>query len=153
MNLSTHFTLQEFVASTKAEQLAIDNTPSVSDIECMQALCEKVLEPLREHFGKPIKIISGFRSPELNRQVGGAPTSQHLRGEAADIEIPGVDNADIWRYIDEHLPYDQLIAEYLTTQKGSDGWIHVSYAPENRQEALSKTAKGKPYLSGLHFVG
>ena len=152
MKLSEHFTLQEFIASTKAEQLAIDNTPSVSDIECMQALCENVLEPLRAHFGKPIKIMSGFRCPELNRAVGGAPKSQHLFGQAADIEIKGVDNADVWLYIDENLPHDQLIAEYLTTKSGSDGWIHVSYAPENREEALSCVAKGV-YKPGLHFVG
>ena len=117
----------------------------------MTRLCINVLEPIRAHFGKPIKIKSGYRCPALNKAVGGSANSQHLLGEAADIEISGVDNADIWRWIDENLEFDQVIAEYLKEDDGSAGWIHVSYNHyDNRKEAISCVAKGK-YLDGLHF--
>lgn len=152
MRLSANFDLSEFIESAKATELGIINNPQGIHIEHLILLCEHILEPVRAHFKRPVKIISGYRCPALNKAVGGAKTSQHLAGEAADIEVQGVDNADVWRFIDGELIYDQVIAEYLKENDGAAGWIHVSYDHySNRGEALSCIAKGK-YVEGLHFV-
>lgn len=150
--LTKHFKLSEFTRSKKAIDLGIDNTPSNDVIIRLTQLAEKVLEPLRAHFGLPVKITSGFRCPALNSKVGGSNTSQHLLGEAADIKIPGVPNVEVWKYIKDNLPYDQLIAEYLRQDDDTAGWVHVSLrAVKNRQEAKSCIGKGR-YPMGLHFV-
>jgi hypothetical protein len=102
-----------------------------------------------------VKIRSGFRSQALNRVVGGAPNSQHTTGEAADIEIPGIANADVFRHIVKNLPFDQVIAELLDRNDGSAGWIHVSYSRAKlRHEDLSflGRGKGKGYVPGLRFI-
>jgi len=152
MKLSEHFAVMEFVASPQGEKAGIINNPLGIHIENMTRLCANVLEPIRKHFGRPVNIRSGYRCPALNKLVGGAANSQHMLGEAADIEIPGIDNADIWRWIDAELEFDQVIAEYLREDDGSAGWVHVSYNHYgNRDEAISCVAKGK-YLPGLHFV-
>ena len=103
------------------------------------ALCTNVLEPLREHFGKPIKINSGYRSAALCRAIGSKSTSQHCKGQAADIEIPGVSNAELAQYIADSMEYDQLILDCYERAKGpSSGWVHVSYNSEaNRKESLT----------------
>jgi len=98
MNLSPHFTLAEMTATGRTA----DNTPGEKEIIALKALCENILEPVREHFGKPVYILSGFRSPEVNKLVGGAPTSQHVKGEAADITIKGVPNMDVWQLSRRH---------------------------------------------------
>ncbi|CAB5212891.1 Peptidase M15A, C-terminal [uncultured Caudovirales phage] len=152
MNLSPNFELSEFIESPKAHELGIINNPQQIHIDNLTRLCVNVLEPIRAHFKRPIKIMSGYRCPALNDAVEGAKTSQHLSGEAADIEVQGVDNADVWRWIDENLQFDQVIAEHLSETSGVAGWIHVSYNQfDNRGEALSCIAKGK-YVEGLHFV-
>jgi len=113
-------------------------------------LCENVLQPLRDHFNLPVTVISGYRSANVNRAVGGRFNSQHLVGEAADIEILGVSNADVWRFIVAELPFDQVIAEYLEKNDPSAGWVHVSYSRgNNRKEAMS-CVKGK-YSAGLLY--
>lgn len=148
MNLSPHFTLGEMTVTHSSH----DNTPTEVQVEALKKLCENILEPLREHFGLPIIVTSGFRSPKVNVEFGGADNSEHLFGEAADIHIPGVANADIWRFIDgSDLEFDQLIAEKLSETDGAAGWIHVSYRPESaRKQAFS--FDGENYLSGLHFA-
>lgn len=150
IKLSDHFTLEEFTRSAKADELGISNIPNALQISHMQALCDNVLEPLRKHYDKPISIKSGFRCPELNGAVGGASTSQHTKGEAADIEIYGIRNDDIWNFIVSHLNFDQVIAERLSRDDGSAGWIHVSYAVKNRKEALSCPKSGE-YVKGLVY--
>jgi len=146
--LSKHFSLAEFTRSKLAETMGIPNKPAGRQVDNLAALCYHVLEPLRAHFGKPVTINSGFRSIALNEAVGGSATSQHLSGEAADIEIKGVANADIWQWIVDNVPFDQIIAESLSKTDGSAGWIHVSYSiKHNRKEALSQV-KGK-YVLGL----
>ena len=109
-----------------------------------------MLQPLRDYYGA-ITINSGFRSPEVNKAVGGANTSQHLRGEAADIIIKGVGNDEIWQYIKENLPFDQLILEHVKQNNPEGGWVHVSYAMRNRRQALSCIAKGK-YVQGMVYA-
>lgn len=153
MNISEHFTLKEFINSSKADELGIDNTPNAIQISAIQELCDNILEPIRFHFKRPIRILSGFRSVDLNKAVGGAATSQHTLGEAADIEINGIRNDAIWSFIVNTLNFDQCIAEKLMADNGAAGWIHISHkrSGAQRKEALSFLGNGK-YVSGLHYM-
>ena len=152
MRLSPHFTIEEFTRSSKATELGIDNTPNQVIISALESLCDIVLEPIRVHFDRPVKILSGYRCIELNKAVGGAATSQHTLGEAADIEIAGVHNAELWQFIVDTLNYDQCIAERLRRDSPSAGWVHVSHKRfgAQRKEALSFT--GSKYVKGLRYV-
>ena len=145
MNLSANFTLKELTKSDTATRLGLDNTPDEETIENLKLLCEKVLQPVREHFGKPVTINSGYRSPESNAAVGGSKTSDHCLGRAADIEIPGVPNADLAQWIMDNLEYTQLILEFYTPGIPDSGWVHVSYDPDNlkKQELTAMKVAGK----------
>lgn len=129
-HLSDHFTLFEFTRSGYAIENELDNIPNASQIASMKALCRNILEPLRQQFG-PIIISSGFRSLEVNRGVGGAQSSQHLRGEAADIVINGRDDANAkFGFIMRNLDFDQLILEPIGAV--NPRWIHVSYTMRHK---------------------
>jgi len=137
MKLTEHFHLSEFTRSSIADAHNIDNTCPSALIPNLKNLCQEVLEPLRQHFGEPIIISSGYRCPELNRLVGGAPNSQHITGEAADIvETHGrASQRDWFLWIQDNCRFDQLILE----SKDSQRWIHVSCRPnpsDNRQHAF-----------------
>lgn len=132
--LSNHFSVAEFEKSQTAIRKGIVNRMSDEHIENAKLLCKYVLEPAREHFGKPIVINSGFRSDRLNRAVGGASSSQHKSGQAADIELVGGSNWDLLEYIHDNLPYDQLIAEFMVNGNPRAGWVHVSYRHSNNRE-------------------
>lgn len=148
-SLSAHFRLEEF---TRTAHPGIENVPDEGQVECLKALCLFILEPVRAHFQSTVTILSGFRSPELNTAVGGASTSQHLKGEAADITVVGLRNDDVWKFIREHLPFDQVIAERLEQDNGTAGWVHVSYcATTHRSSTLSFLGNGK-YVPGLVYV-
>lgn len=149
MNLSPNFTLAELTVTGSG----LPNVPDEQHIAALTALCQNVLEPLRAHFSAPVIVSSGFRSPAVNSRAGGAADSQHLAGEAADIHIPGVDNADIWRWIDEgDIEFDQLIGERLEEEHPSAGWVHVSYRVDRaRKDAISSPTAGH-YVEGLHFA-
>ncbi len=137
MNLSKYFTLEEFIKSQTATRKGINNVPSDMDIARMKLLCERVIEPIREHFGAPVKILSGYRCQALNNAVGGSKTSQHMNGEAADIEVAGVSNWDVLSYVLNNLEYDQLIQEYMKEGDDHAGWVHVSYRERgNRNKFL-----------------
>jgi zinc D-Ala-D-Ala carboxypeptidase len=115
-------------------------------------LAEKVLQPLRDHYGVGIKVNSGYRSPDVNAAVGGSRTSDHCKGQAADIEIAGIPNATLAQYIKDSLQYTQLILEFYTPGVPDSGWVHVSYDSNNLKcQALTATKKdGKTvYLNGL----
>ena len=103
IRLSTHFSLKEFTRSQTAERKGIKNKPNDEEIENLKLLCEKILEPVREHYGIPFTPSSGFRSFELNNAIGGANKSQHMKGQAVDFEIPGVPNMETALWIKEHL--------------------------------------------------
>lgn len=136
MQLTDHFTLSELTRSETAENKHIDNTPSQEVVDNLRALCRNVLEPARVAFGSPIYITSGYRCPALNKAVGGKPTSQHLRGEAADLQVKGVRNLKrLYNAIKEHGVFDQLLYE---TNKSGAKWIHVSYTSygRNRRQAI-----------------
>jgi uncharacterized protein YcbK (DUF882 family) len=130
----------------------MDNTPEEAEIENLKRLCEKVLQPVREHFKTGVKVNSGFRHPDVNAKVGGSKTSDHCKGQAADIEIPGIPNADLAKWITENLDFTQVILEFYTQGVPDSGWVHVSYDPQNlKKQSLTAVKKdGKTvYLPGL----
>jgi zinc D-Ala-D-Ala carboxypeptidase len=152
MNLTKNFTLAEMTKSETALRHDMDNTPGEQEISALKLLAEKVLQPVRDHFGRGVKVNSGFRHPEVNAKVGGSKTSDHCRGQAADIEIPGVANAELAEWIKDNLEFRQLILEFYTPGVPDSGWVHVSYvAEDNKKQVLTATKKdGKTvYLQGL----
>ena len=145
MNLSKYFTLLELTKSTNAIRLGISNEPNTITLDKLEALCLNIGDPIREYFGKPVSVNSGFRSPELNAATKGSKTSQHMKGEAMDIEIIGVSNGDLAAWIYNNLEYDQLILEFHHEDDPSSGWVHISYCEgKNRKQALI-TSNGKEY--------
>jgi len=155
MNLTANFSLHELTKSETALRLNIDNEPDSQQIESLRLLCEKVLQPVRDHFQKGVKVNSAFRSLAVNAAAGGvqgAKPSDHTRGMAADIEIPGVPNAELAQWIMDNLDYTQLILEFYTPGIPDSGWVHVSYDPNNlkNQELTATKQAGKTvYLNGL----
>jgi len=134
--ISKHLTLEELCHSETAIKLGIVNVPNQLQTENLKTLALKVFEPVREHFGVPIHISSGYRIMNLNQAIKGSITSQHCKGEAIDIDMKGdkVTNAQIFHWIKDNLKYDQLIWEF--GDKKNPDWIHVSYTKENRQQTL-----------------
>ena len=152
MNLTANFTLAEMTKSETALRHDMANTPGETEIANLKLLAENVLQPVRDHFGKGVKVNSGFRHPEVNAKVGGSKTSDHCQGQAADIEIPGVANADLAQWIVDNLEFRQVILEFYTPGVPDSGWVHVSYvAGDNKKQVLTATKKdGKTvYLPGL----
>ena len=129
MNLTRNFTLSELTKSDTAIRKGINNNPNAEQVEKLKALCENILQPVRDHFGR-VKITSGFRSVELCTAIGSSANSQHAKAEAADFECPGVDNAELADWIHKTLPYDQLILEFYTPGEPNSGWIHCSWIPD-----------------------
>ena len=129
MNLSRNFTLSELTKSDTAIRKGINNNPNAEQIEKLKALCENILQPVRDHFGR-VKVTSGFRSVDLCLAIGSSSNSQHAKAEAADFECVGVDNAELADWIKDNLTYDQLIVEYYTPGEPNSGWIHCSYVPD-----------------------
>ena len=129
-----YFTLRELIKSDTAKRRGIANIPTKEEENNLTALVENILDPLREAYGKPIIITSGFRCEELNRLVGGSKTSQHRAGMAADIRtVPDTveENKKLYDLvISLELPFDQLINEH------NFDWVHVSYSPKHRRQTL-----------------
>jgi len=152
MNLSLNFSLHEMTKSETALRKGMPNEPTETEITNLKMLVEKVLQPLREHYKVGIKVNSGYRSPDVNAAVGGSRTSDHCKGQAADIEIAGIPNAVLAQYIKDNLQYTQLILEFYTLGVPDSGWVHISYDPTNLKcQALTAVKKdGKTvYLPGL----
>ena len=152
MQLSKNLMLAEVTRSETAKRKGISNMPTPQHIENFKLLAEKVFQPIREHFGKPIIISSGYRSKELNTAIGGALSSQHCQGEAIDIDMDGTDitNAQVFNYIKDNLEFDQLIWEFGTDT--NPDWVHLSYEStgKQRKQILRAVKKGgatsyKPY--------
>ena len=131
MKLSEHLDLSEVTRSNEAKRKGISNMPTPEHIENFKKLAENIFEPIRKHFGVPILISSGYRSKELNKAIGGATTSQHLLGQAIDIDMDGsssgVTNKMVFDFIKDNLNFDQLINEF------NYAWVHVSYNPTGKQ--------------------
>lgn len=131
--LSPHFTLEEMTVSQTAVRLGINNTPPPGVIENLIDLCKYVLEPIRAMVGYSIYISSGYRSPELNKEIGGSDKSQHCLGQAVDIHVNTLSTEELYELIKySKVPFDQLICEF--PQEG--GWTHVSYSSTPRKQCL-----------------
>ena len=148
MNLSKNLTLAEAIKSTTAKRLGINNTPDEWTTENLRQVALNVFQPLRDSFGCPIYVSSGYRSAELNTAIGGSSRSQHVEGRALDLDADvfgKCTNAQIFHYIKDHLDFDQLIWEF-GDEKNPD-WVHVSYVygGTNRKRCLKakKNQDGK----------
>ena len=128
MKLSKNLTLREVVKSNTATRKGIDNTPDQWAINNLQAVADHIFQPMRDHFGVPIGVTSGYRCKELNAAIGGSKYSQHMIGEALDIDAHmcgGVTNKELFNYIKDNLEWDQMIWEFGDEEEPD--WIHVSY--------------------------
>lgn len=137
--------MKEFIHSSTALRKGIDNTPNEEQKENIKFLVHAVLQPARDNWPSNIMdVTSGFRSPKLNAAIGGSTTSQHCKGEAADIEIRGVDTKVLATWILENCEFDQLILEYYDDGIVNSGWVHVSAKKEgNRKELLTAQKNGR----------
>lgn len=148
--LSAHFTLGELIKSGVAERKGIDNTPPDDLLPKLKHLCEELLEPVRAHFGVPFRPNSGYRSPDLNKAVGGSSKSQHCKAEAVDIEIASVSNYDLAVWIKENLKFDQVILECYQQGVPGSGWVHVSLKHDGEtNRARTLTYSNRTYSEGL----
>ena len=150
--LTRNFSLHELTKSETALRYDMENTPGPAEAANLTELAGKVLQPIRDHYQKGVKINSGFRHPDVNAKVGGSRTSDHCRGMAADLEIPGVPNAELAEWVKDNLEFTQLILEFYTPGIPDSGWVHVSYDPGNLKKQVMTATKqnGKTvYLPGL----
>lgn len=149
MNLSEHFTLAELTATRTG--LPNDAPPPVR-LKLVQ-VCKAILEPVRAHYGRPVTVNSGYRSPAVNKAVGSSPGSQHAVGEAVDFEVPGVSNGDVAKWCRDNLPaFGQLILEAHRPGDPASGWVHCSLptARHNRQVlTMTMGTHGPVYSKGL----
>ena len=154
MKLTNNFSLAEMTKSQTATRKGIDNKPSTEHIENLIHLAETVLQPVREHFGKPVAISSGYRRPELCEAIGSSAKSQHAKGEAADFEIPGVDNMQLATWINKNTNFDQLILEYYEPGDPNSGWVHCSAVKEGSRAQVLKATKveGKTKYENILLV-
>jgi hypothetical protein len=141
MKISEHLDLSELIRSESAKRNNILNMPTDEHIENLKLLAEKIFEPIREHFGVPILISSGYRSKELNEKIGGSLSSQHSKGQAIDIDMDGTDitNRQIFDFIKDNLPFDQLIYEF--GDSNNPDWVHVSYSHHRNRGQVLKAFK------------
>ena len=135
MKISEHLDLSEIIRSESAKRAGITNMPTEEHIKNLKLLAENIFEPIRANFRVPIRISSGYRSKSLNSYIAGSMSSQHCKGEAIDIDMDGnphgITNAQIFQYIKNNLPFDQLIWEFGTNE--NPDWVHVSYSSTGKQ--------------------
>ena len=143
--LSKHFTLEELTRTSAG----IANQPSEQVIERLRLVCVNILEPVREHYGRPVMVHSGYRSPAVNIAVGGSPTSQHVKGEAVDFHVSAYSVYEVALWISENLDYDQLILENFVPGIKTSGWVHCSFGNNNRGQDLTKFRGSKTYYPGI----
>ena len=138
MSISKHISYKEGVYSRTATRLGIKNNPNAEQMKNMITIAEEIFEPLRAYVGGPIKINSFFRSPELNKAIGGSTKSQHCHGQAIDLDdtFGRCTNAEMFEFIKEHLDFDQIIWEFGDDE--NPDWVHVSYVSlnQNRKRCL-----------------
>ena len=142
--ISKHISYKEGVYSITATRLGIDNTPSDDQLHFMEIIAEEVFEPLRAWVGGPIKINSFYRSPELNKAIGGSATSQHCKGQAMDIDdtLGKATNAEMYHFIKDNLDFDQMIWEF--GDDDNPNWVHISYvSPDKNRNRCLKAYKDK----------
>lgn len=133
MKLSENLTLAEACVTNSG----LPNTPNLAEMQNLEVVAKRIFQPCRDHFGKPLRVNSGFRSQAVNKAVGGAATSQHTKGEALDLDFGNEkDNKALFDFIHENLDFDQLINEF------NYSWIHVSYSGRNRGQVLKAVKQG-----------
>ena len=146
LKLSKNFSLYELTHSNTGEARKIYNLPDEAGIERLRQVCEHILQPVRDHFGKPVRVNSGYRSLALNAAIKGAKSSQHMKCEAADYEIDGMSNRELAHWVADNLQFDQIILEFHNNPKDpNSGWVHTSYvAPprKNRKQKLTIDSRG-----------
>jgi len=137
MKLSDNLNLAEAISSATALRKGIANKPTVTHLINLKEVANNIFQPCREHFGKPLRVTSGYRSEALNKAIGGSSKSQHSKGEALDMQsTKGYTNKELFMYIKDHLEFDQLIGEF-PNNVGEYAWVHCSYKKEgNRGEVL-----------------
>ena len=150
MKLSKNLSLAEVTKSTTAKRLGIDNTPDDWTTENLRKVAEHVFQPLRDAFGCPIYVSSGYRSPELNAAIGGSKRSQHVEGRALDLDADvfgRCTNSQIFNWIRENLEFDQMVWEFGSGD--NPDWVHVSFVYDgiNRKRCLKacRDDEGKVY--------
>ena len=140
MKLSSNFSLEELIKSQVAERKGINNNPSPAQIENLKLLCENILQPCRDHFGKVLTVSSGFRSAELCIAIGSSIESQHCADDgssACDFELFGIDNKEVADWVHKNTPTDQVILEFYKEGQPNSGWVHASYNKnESRKQYL-----------------
>ena len=141
MNLSKSFTLNELTKSQEATRLGIDNTPNEEHILNLKLLCENVLQPVRDFYGMPLSVSSGYRSAALCEAIGSSSKSQHTKGQAADFEIFGVANKDLADFVVKNLDYDQCILEFWNENEPNSGWVHCSFNSSGNRKQFLKAEK------------
>jgi putative chitinase len=154
--LTEHFNLEEMIVSPTAKKLGLSNVPTAEHIENMRYCCEKILEPVRAHFGKAVTINSSYRAPLVNKAVGGSKTSQHVNGQAIDFEIQGIDNKTVADWVADNLDFDQVILEFYAAGDKNSGWVHASIKKEGgnrKQRLIAKKSKagGTQYVPVADF--
>ena len=149
MQLSDHFTLSELTKSSTAERRGIDNEPGSTEIENLITVCDQILEPVRGHYGIPFAPSSGFRGLELNRAIGSSDSSQHVKGEAVDFEVPGIANKEVALWVMENCEFDQLILEFYKEGIPDSGWVHCSYTLEKDNRKSARVFDGKTWTDLL----
>jgi hypothetical protein len=154
MQITANFSLDEMTKSQTALRKGIKNIPDPIHLHNLHGLCHNILQPVREHFGRPVTVSSGFRSVELCLAIGSSSVSQHATGQAAEFEVIGIDNKEVAEWIRDNLDFDQLILEFYNEGEPQSGWIHCSYAgtdefgiEHNRKAVLRYD--GKKYMNGF----
>lgn len=147
IKLSKNFSLYELIGSATAKANQIENIPAEKDLIKLKRLCTDILQPVREHFGKPVTIRSGYRSAEVNALLNEAPNSRHTMCEAVDFRVTGIHLADVCEYIANNLKFDILQLEFPNNDNSKNGWVHVAYNPygENRKLNLQTFAARKQF--------
>jgi len=152
MELSRNFTLTELTKSDTAIRKGINNNPNAEQIEKLKSLCENILQPVRDHFGR-VKVTSGFRSEQLCIKINSSVNSQHAKAEAADFEVMGTDNAELADWIQKNLEYDQLILEFYTPGEPNSGWIHCSYVSDSPRKQFLHAYKSEGKTKYKPIIG
>jgi hypothetical protein len=148
MQLSKNLSLKEVTKSNTAIKYGISNQPNELHLKALKAVATHIFQPIRDHFGKPIHVTSGYRSPELNAKIGGSKSSSHCQGEAIDIDADlteGLTNRELFDFIRKNLDFDLLIWEF-----GNDyepNWVHVSYSQEGNRNQILVAYRGEHGVS------
>lgn len=147
--ISDHISYKEATYSQTGVRRGFDNTPNDKQLKCMEEVAENLFEPLRKWVGGPIKVNSFFRGEQVNTAIGGEKSSQHMRGQAIDIDdtFKYKTNAEMFHYIKDNLDFDQMVWEFGTEYPdGNPNWVHISWVshrPNRKKLTIAKKINGR----------